>query len=62
MMLGDTECDAGLKHFLKYGAYPETKRCKGIYNRNFDSFDELNYLECNYNAYFENPRRHIWGY
>ena len=60
MMLGDTECDAGLKYFLKYGAYPEIKRCKGIYNRDFDSFDELNYLECNYNAYFENPRRHIW--
>lgn len=23
-------------------------------------FDELNYLECNYNAYFEEPRRQIW--
>ena len=62
MILGNVECDKETKHFLKYGVYPEAKRCKGIYNRDLDSFDELNYLECNYNAYFENPRRSVWGF
>lgn len=62
MILGDTECDDDLKYFLEFGYYPKSKRCKGIYNRDLDSFDTLNYLECNYNAYFENPRRSIWGF
>lgn len=62
MMLGDTECDADLAYYLKYGKEPPLKRCKFVPPDEAYRFDKLNYLEANHQAYFENPRRHIWGY
>ena len=63
MMLGDEECDDDTKYFLKHGFYPIRKHYhfRGK-NKTTSEFDTLNYLECNYNTYFENPRCSVWGF
>ena len=66
MMLGDTECDEATAYYLRTGKIlPPPKRKQyepgetepgGLE----DHEERLNYLEADYNAYFEEPRKQIW--
>lgn len=58
MLLGDKDCNSELAYFLQFGSYPKVERNKKYAPPSYDDFDELNYLESNFDIYFEPSRRY----
>lgn len=63
MLLGENECNYETAYFMKYGFYPKQERINCEYiPPNEDSFDLLNYLECNFETNTNGSYKRIKGY